>query len=105
MSPSKPTAEEIERKPWRYEGYPRFSKWMASENDFFVLRRFDNLAARVLLQKQWEISKIEAKLAKLDYSRSHDAPDDFHNGSFECDTQERRSCIQDIQKELREYCT
>jgi hypothetical protein len=49
------TIEEVQAKPWKYIGYPTFSKWMASDADFFVLRRFDDLNVRVILHMQCEL--------------------------------------------------
>lgn len=51
-----PTIEEVQaKKPWKYIGYPTCSKWMASDADFFVLRRFDDLNVRVILHMQCEL--------------------------------------------------
>src|SRR5690349_8772339 len=53
---------EIQTKPWKYIGYPAFALWLSSDNDFFLIRRFDALNARVILMLQWEISVLESKL-------------------------------------------
>jgi hypothetical protein len=99
-----PTIEEVERKPWRYVGYPGFAKWTASDNDFFVLRRFDGLATRVLLWRQWQLTKLEKKLATLDFERSSGTTENFNNGSFECDDDDRQTCIRSACHHLNQYC-
>ncbi|SPO07123.1 uncharacterized protein DNG_09817 [Cephalotrichum gorgonifer] len=56
---------------WRDEGYPGFSRWMASSDDFLVLRRFGQLNVRVLLLLQDRIVRKEEELLKIDdYARS-----------------------------------
>ena len=51
---------------WRDEGYPGFSKWMSSADDFFVLRRFGQLNIRIILLMQDRIVRKEDELAHLD---------------------------------------
>ena len=77
--------------------------WMASDHDFFVVRRFDNLAARVILLLQWDISKLESRLAAMDFERKHGFGADLNNGSFECDDDERQDYIRSIHGKLKEY--
>ena len=47
-----PSQADIDRKPWKYTGYQSFSAFVASDNDFFVSRKFAALSARVLLGLQ-----------------------------------------------------
>lgn len=98
------TLEQLQTKPWRYIGYKGFAEWMASDNDFFVVRRFDNLAARVVLLLQWEVTKLESRLAEMDFKRSHQVAIDIHNGSFDLDDDDRQQCIRSIRDKLKEYC-
>ena len=98
------TLEDIQTKPWRYIGYKGFSEWMVSDNDFFVLRRFDSLSARITLLLQWQLTKLETKLAELDFERSHQVVKDLHNGSFETDDDERQALLFSTQQKLLEYC-
>ncbi|GJN72575.1 hypothetical protein PLIIFM63780_006637 [Purpureocillium lilacinum] len=51
---------------WKDEGYPGFSRWMASSDDFLVLRRFGQLNVRVLLLMQDRIVRKEEELANID---------------------------------------
>ena len=97
------TNEDIERKSWRYIGYRGFSEWLASSGDFFVIRRYDTLSARVILLMQWELSKLETSLSGLDYERSHLVVKDLHNGSYEADDDARQMVIRSIQQKLTEY--
>ncbi|KAK5128244.1 hypothetical protein LTR85_002911 [Meristemomyces frigidus] len=57
---------------WQYQGYPGLTKWMASANDFFLLRRFSPLQARCLLYLQNEIAKIDKAIEAWDaYAQKH----------------------------------
>jgi hypothetical protein len=94
---------EIQTKPWKYIGYRVFSQWLSSDSDFFLIRRFDTLNARVILMLQWEISVLEAKLARIDQERSAFDFPDVNNGSFEDDNSDRNALIQEIYIKLRRY--
>ena len=48
------------------KGYPALSTWMASDPDFFVLRRFRDLNARGALMMQDRIARLSEKLEKED---------------------------------------
>jgi hypothetical protein len=61
-------------KLWKYEGYPGFAKWMASSDDFFVLRRFGQMNTRVLLLMQDRIKRKEEELFNID-ERTRNGPD------------------------------
>ena len=52
--------------PWMVQGYPAFSRWMASADDFMVLRRFGVLNTRVILLLQNDLVKAERELFELD---------------------------------------
>jgi hypothetical protein len=54
------------RKPWKFEGYPGFSRWMASSEDFLILRRFGQPNIRALLLTQHRISRKEELLLRID---------------------------------------
>jgi hypothetical protein len=84
------TRKEVEQKekaqPWKYIGYKVFSRWMASDQSFFIMRRFGTLSARIALSLQDEIVQLEEKLNFMDkeYS-SMELLDDVNNGSFRDD--------------------
>ena len=98
------TEKSVQEKPWRYIGYRGFSEWLASDDDFFVLRRFDVLSARTLLLLQWQLSKLETQLLGADELRAFKVVADLHNGSFEADDEERQALLIQIKEQLTEYC-
>jgi hypothetical protein len=97
------TKEHLNAKPWRYLGYRGFSTFVASDDDFFILRRFGTLHARVLLALQDRITVLESNLRAIDEDASrHD--DDYNNGTFREDRfQDRVLIIDEIQKQLGQY--
>ena len=99
-----PSRADIDAKPWKYIGYQSFSALVASDNDFFILRRFGALTARVLLGLQDQLSRLEEDLEALEKrTREKDAPD-IDNGSFRHETQEdRQALVCQAQHLLREY--
>jgi hypothetical protein len=72
--------EEKQKKPWKFQGYPAFSKWMASSEDFLVLRRFGELNARAMLLMQDRIARKEELLMKID-EEARRGPDDLGDSS------------------------
>ena len=55
------TDKDRAKKPWKFIGYRAFCKFVASDDDFFVLRRFSVLTSRVLLSLQDELSELQSK--------------------------------------------
>jgi hypothetical protein len=97
------TKEHVNAKPWRYLGYRGFSTFIASDDDFFILRRFGTLHARVLLALQDQLTVLESNLSAIDEEASRDE-DDYHNGTFREDRfQERVVIVAEIQKKLGQY--
>lgn len=88
-SPHRPSSaenvspSEEKEKPWKYIGYKVFSRWVASDPSFFVVRRFGTLNARVALSLQDEIVQLEERLDHMDEVYSDRATDDIHNGTFQ----------------------
>ena len=78
----------------RSMGYPAMCTWMASDDDFFVLRRFGKLGARVALQMQDHIVRLEEELENED-RQCRDC--EQSSGSLRDDPSERR---QEILEEL-----
>ncbi|KAL8998395.1 MAG: hypothetical protein Q9169_002523 [Polycauliona sp. 2 TL-2023] len=68
--------------------------WMASDDDFFVIRRFEKLGARVALLMQNGIAQLEEQLRAEDVSCTYQGGD---NGTFSGDPYVRR---QEIMNEL-----
>jgi hypothetical protein len=98
------TAEDLRKRPWKHIGYKGFSRFISSDNDFFILRRFSTITARVLLALQDEIVELECKLADLDESLSRmDAPH-VHNGSFRQESSTARlEVLRSLDPKLRAY--
>lgn len=97
------TEEEIERKPWKYIGYKGYSKFIASDNDFYVVRKFATLNTRVTLALQDEIVVLESDLDVLDAQYSKRDAENLHNGSFRDDRQDRTALIEKITSKLAKY--
>ena len=76
-------------------------RWMASDDDFFVIRKFGEIAARVLLRMQDRIVQLEEELHKQDQiSAMHG----LHNGTFRKEKNLPRDQIMDeLTWRLKEY--
>ncbi|KAJ5381591.1 uncharacterized protein N7496_004019 [Penicillium cataractarum] len=99
-----PKQFDLYKRPWQYLGYPAFCEWSASDNDFFVLRRFKVLNNRVLLRMQDSISQLEEELAAIDAKNSRLDIPPVNNGSFRNDQVERREeILTEAQSKLKEY--
>ena len=99
-----PTEQEVREKPWRYIGYKLFSEWSASADEFFVIRLFGNLATRVILRMQWEISELEKELGRIDDHWMFRSQKDVNNGAFRRDSEERKEVLDRIVERLKQYC-
>ena len=99
-----PSEADVEKKPWKYIGYQSFSAFVASDNDFFILRRFGALSARVLLGLQDELTCLEQDLNELEKNTREESAPDGHNGSFRDEPQEgRQVLVCHAQRLLRQY--
>jgi hypothetical protein len=95
---------EQQKKPWKHIGYRGFTSFITSDNDFFILRRFSTLTARVLLSLQDELSELEEQLTVIDARLSDPLAEDIHNGSFREETSETRlELIREVDRKLRSY--
>jgi len=97
------TEEEIEEKPWKYIGYDGYASFIASEKDFFILRRFTSLNTRIALALQDQVVVLEEQLKELDYGYSRRSARDLHNGSFRCDREDRKALLEEITHKLSQY--
>ncbi|OBT76054.1 hypothetical protein VF21_03538 [Pseudogymnoascus sp. 05NY08] len=106
---NEPTEQEIADNPWKYVGYPQFSRWVASDQAWFITRRFSTLNARVILLLQDRIVELEDQLNALDevYSLPRNIigdEDRTHNGSFRIDRESQRTTVLDnLSKALGQY--
>ena len=69
--------------PWKYTGYRVFTRGVASDQAFSIVRRFGTLNARVIFGMQNELMSLERTLDLMDeeYSRK-EMPDVTNNGSY-----------------------
>lgn len=80
-----PTEEQIDRKPWKYIGYKGYAEFIASDNDFYIVRQFASLNARVTVALQDQVCVLEAQLDEFDKGYSRRDAEDLHNGWFRDD--------------------
>ncbi len=97
------TEEEIEKKPWKYIGYKGYSEFLASENDFFIFRKFASLNSRIALRLQDQLSVLNGELEELDIRYSRKDAADVNNGSFRYDQVDRSELLERIQDKLVKY--
>lgn len=98
-----PTQEEIQRKPWKFIGYKGYADFIASDNDFLILRRFGTLSARVALSLQDEISELEHRLGEYDAKYSDRNARDVNNGTFRDELPDRKELFQIIADKICRY--
>ncbi|KAI1170933.1 hypothetical protein F4777DRAFT_567498 [Nemania sp. FL0916] len=101
--PNTVTREDIDRKPWKYVGYCGYTRLIASEDDFFILRRFNALSIRIALLLQDEIASLKDELADMDETTSRKGSQDVHNGSFRQDLDERNMKLNEIRQRIVNY--
>lgn len=98
------TLAPIQARPWKHIGYRGFSEFLASDNDFLVLRRFSTLSVRILLALQDELVELETQLRSLEDQLCSAAAPNIHNGSFRQETPEvRLKLVRTIEEKLRAY--
>ncbi|KAF1837463.1 hypothetical protein BDW02DRAFT_565938 [Decorospora gaudefroyi] len=94
-------------KAWQTEGYKALSKWMASENDFFVFRRFESLNANTILYLQHRITELEKRLESIHGMIEGSAPEQkLKNSSFGWDAKympERSQIMSELSCLLMHY--
>ena len=73
-------------------GYPKFCRWAASDDDFFVLRIFGSTSARLALYLQDQIVEQEKALKDADEKAIRDSR---NSGTFRRDRQVERVVIMD----------
>ena len=103
-APWEPSEYDVNQKAWKYLGYRSFCEFVSSDEDFFVLRRFGTLSARVLLSLQDQLATLEGRLEDIEQPLRQRATPDVNNGSFRQDSQaQRKEIISEAQRVLREY--
>lgn len=97
------TPDDIQLKPWKFIGYKGYSKFIDSDNDFLILRRFGTLSTRVALLLQDEISELEERLEACDLAYSSRDAKDVNNGTFRDDFPDRKELLQTIADRMSRY--
>jgi hypothetical protein len=78
------------------------SEWMASDTDFFVIRRFQVLNARIILKLQTEICHIESRLSYFDRGSKHDGTISPPHSFLE-DDPKRSGLLEELEEKLHHY--
>ena len=82
-------------------GYPALCSFASSDDDFFAVRRFEKLGARVILMLQDRIAFLEEQLIKQDTLARKSELD---CGTFRWEPiKERRAIMDEIFHTLKEY--
>ncbi len=97
------TEEEIEKKLWKYIRYKGYAKFIASDNDFYIVRKFALLNTRVTLALQDQIAVLETDLDELDAQYSKRDADNPHNESFRDNREDRTELIEKLTRKLAKY--
>ena len=101
-----PSISEKESKRWKYVGYRGASQWMASEDDFFMVRRFATLNTRVILTKEAQIADLERQLEEKDLMKAPPGAAEYDNSTvLEDYTPDRQNLLARLWRELKEYST
>ena len=97
--------DDFERKAaWKYVGYPGFSRFMASSNDCFALRKFTGLNVRVLLKLQNNVVELERRLDEMDNFSMNLPPGEGGCASFRLDADSpREKLLEEIDAALDKY--
>ncbi|KAF7542033.1 hypothetical protein G7054_g148 [Neopestalotiopsis clavispora] len=98
--------KDFQLKPWKYIGYRGYSDFISKDDDLLIVRRFNALNVRVVLEQQDKISVLKQKLDTIDNRNSSIDSPDVNNGTIRRDSEERQLLLEKISKELyrlREY--
>lgn len=102
------TPSQLEKQPdepWKTHGYPELTRWMASSNDFLVLRRFSQIGARITLKLQDELVRMEDQLRQMDDFASSQPKGCGGSGSYRLDEgSPRDKLLLEMAPRLKEYC-
>lgn len=87
------------------EGYPSVATFLDSDENFMLYRRFGYLQARLLLDKQDDLRRLEARLDKLDKRVAQgDCPEDLSTRDLEPeDASVRKKLMDEIEVRFCEY--
>ncbi|KUJ07663.1 uncharacterized protein LY89DRAFT_601279 [Mollisia scopiformis] len=97
------TQDEIDEKPWKYIGYRGYTDFIASDNDFLMVRRFASVSARIVLSLQDQVMVLEEQLNELDWRYSKQEEEDVNNGTFRDDEEERVELLESLRLKILQY--
>lgn len=93
------------RKPWIDAGYPKLCEDIASAENLLLVRRFNKLHARAILQLQDEIVRKEEDLDMID-AHYQEPGSEKNSGTMRQDLSvKRQSIIREVRSMLKEYGT
>lgn len=95
--------DEIDLKPSKYRGYRKYSEFIASDDDFFILRRFGAISARIALSLQDQVAILEERLIVLDKKYDRRDSVDVKNGAFREDQGDRIVVLKEMEEALTKY--
>ena len=84
------------------QGYPRLAAFLALDRDFTVLKRFDYLHMRSLLEQQDELAELQERLDRCDGAETVRLG---LSSRRQDENVERRELLQQVTAKLREYDT
>ena len=87
-------------------GYPRLATFLDSEDIFSVYRRFGYLQSRLLLEKQDDLRRLEAKLDTLDGQDTPECQEGLVTRDV-CEDEDpapQQVLLQKIETKFLEYC-
>lgn len=88
------------------DGYPNLAAFLDSDENFMTYRRFGYLQSRLLLEKQDEMRKLEAKLDKWDKNDAKANPHILTTRNLrEVDAAPRRALFDQMEQRFLEYST
>ena len=82
------------------QGYPRAAAFLNLDKDFTILKRFDQLHMRVLLEQQDELQRLEYELNECDDTERIQLNLSSHRQDS---NQHRRTLFEEIRAALRSY--
>ncbi|KAK8131360.1 phytase, partial [Apiospora sp. TS-2023a] len=86
----------------KHIGYKGFAEYSSLADEYFVLRRYDELHCRVLFTLQQRIAVLEDDLKQLDETLRRRTPD-VDNGTVRKDQPDRQRLVEEIARELKTY--
>jgi hypothetical protein len=85
-------------------GYPRLAAFLDSDESFMVYRRFGYIQARLLLEKQDDLQKLEKKLDEYDDSVKQNLPKNLRMRDLKpADAEPRQRILDELEGKFLQY--